>query len=62
MDEERQVKRIWDTKVKTKRKKGRPKTTWEQEIGRILKERGTEWQSIKTLAQNKKAWKKFCKQ
>ena len=60
MKDTRQTKMIWNTKINAKRRKGRPKTTWEQVIGRILKEKDTDWNNIKQLAQNRKEWKKFC--
>lgn len=55
------VKRIWESKPPWKKKRGRPKETWDNTIGKILKKKEKTWTEAKKLAQNRKDWKKFIK-
>lgn len=59
MNNNRQVKLVYEARPQTKRKRGRPRKTWNQEISRILHERGKTWVEAKNLAKNRKEWKKF---
>jgi hypothetical protein len=34
-----------------------PRYTWEQEMEKILKERGTEWNGIRAIAGERERWK-----
>nr|CAH7767968.1 unnamed protein product [Callosobruchus chinensis] len=53
------VKRIWEAKPFGKRRRGRPKKTWDSVIHKILEKRGTTWRDAKKLAQNKKQWNEW---
>lgn len=59
MNNNRQVKLVYEARPQTKRKRGRPRKTWNQEISRILQEKGKTWEEAKKLAKNRKEWKKF---
>jgi hypothetical protein len=53
------VKRIWETRMHGKRKRGRPRETWDKVISKILKKRGKTWVEAKSMAQDRNEWKKF---
>lgn len=53
------VKRIWETKMHGKRKKGRPKKSWDSTVNDILQKKGKTWTEAKKLAQNRQKWTKF---
>ena len=53
------VKRIWETKMHGKRKKGRPKKSWDSTVNDILQKKGKTWTEAKKLAQNRQEWTKF---
>lgn len=55
------VKKIWEAKVHDKRKRGRPKETWDNLIGNILTRKGKSWTEAKRMAQNRKEWSIFVK-
>lgn len=59
MDEKRPVKRIWQAKTVGRRRRGRPKKTWENTIADILSERGTAWKEAINKARDRKEWRKF---
>ncbi|XP_031358768.1 uncharacterized protein LOC116182371 [Photinus pyralis] len=59
MDNDRQVKRIWESGVQKKRTRGRPKKTWNDEVAAILKRKGRTWAEARKLARDKKQWTKF---
>ena len=59
MTNKRPVKAIWEARSNNKRKRGRPKKTWNQEIAEILERRGKTWHQAITMAKNKKEWAKF---
>ncbi|KAF5275497.1 hypothetical protein FQR65_LT16630 [Abscondita terminalis] len=56
MKETRPVRKVWEAKLTNKRKRGRPRKTWEKVIGEILEKRGTTWVEAKSRARNKKEW------
>lgn len=59
MTNKRPVKIIWEARSNNKRKRGRPRKTWNQGIAKILERRGKTWDQARTMAKNKKAWAKF---
>nr|CAI5833103.1 unnamed protein product [Callosobruchus analis] len=59
MKEDNPAKGIWEEKLFGKRKRGRPKKTWDTVIHKILEKRGTTWRDAKKLAQNKKHWNQW---
>lgn len=59
LEEGRQVKRIWEARVKIKRGRGRPRESWDDTIARILQKRGKQVQEARRLARNKKQWTRF---
>lgn len=59
MEEERPAKRIYETRIQNKRKRGRPRRTWEQAIGKIMEKKGKNWSEAKILAKDRDLWRKF---
>lgn len=55
------VKRIWESKPPWKKKRGRPKETWDNTIRKILEKKEITWTEAKKLALNRKDWKMFIK-
>ena len=60
-DEETTAKKVLDLKVKGKRPRGRPRTSWIKYIDNILKETGTKLKEVEVrgLHLNRIAWRKF---
>ncbi|KAK4874460.1 hypothetical protein RN001_013820 [Aquatica leii] len=54
MKNNRQVKQIWEAGIQKSKAKGRPRKTWNDEISKVLQEKGKTWTEAKTLAKNKK--------
>lgn len=59
MESRRPVKQVWEAKIHKKRKRGRPRKTWDKAIGEVLQKRGSNWNEARTTAKNKKEWRKF---
>lgn len=59
MESTRPVKQIWEARIETKRKRGRPRQTWDRTIGKLLKKKGKTWMEAKVIARNRKDWAKF---
>lgn len=59
MEENRQVKKIWETRPEGKNKRGRPKTTWNATVEKILIEAGETWHSAKHIARDRTQWRNF---
>lgn len=59
MDQRRPVKRIWEAKSQTRRRRGRPRLTWDGMIDDILKRKGTTRAEAKILTNDKKTWARF---
>lgn len=57
--EDRQVKRIWEARVKIKRGRGRPKESWEDAIVKALQRRGKQIPEARILARDRKQWARF---
>lgn len=47
--------------MQTKKRRGKPKQTWDNEVAEILKRKGVNWRDAKALAQNRKDWKSLLK-
>lgn len=59
MSNNRQVKRIWEARTPTRRKRGRPRETWDGTIGKILAKKGKTWNEAIAIAKEKKLWRQF---
>ena len=46
-----------ETKRKTKRPQGKPKTTWQQRVNKELQESGVELGIVEAVAKNRTAWR-----
>lgn len=55
----RQVRKIWEAKTIGRKKKGRPRRTWDNEVARILKSRGLVWKEAEVWAQDRRKWKRI---
>lgn len=61
MSDNRPVKRIWETKTALKKRRGRPRETWDDVIRKILTKKGKSVTEAKMIARNRKEWTKFVK-
>lgn len=61
MNNDRQVKSVWEARTTGKNRRGRPRQTWNQSVLEILNNRHTTWTEAKQLTKNRKEWRKFCK-
>lgn len=59
MNNTRPVKQIWETKIRKRKKRGRPRKTWDVALGEILRKKGKSWAEARTLAKDKKEWARF---
>lgn len=59
MDNDRQVKQVWEARSSSKRARGRPRESWNNAVGKILKRKGQTWQSAKILALDRRRWARF---
>lgn len=59
MEDKRPVKRVWEAKSQKRKNRGRPKTTWNRNIEKIVEDRGLTMVQASTMAKGKKEWKKF---
>lgn len=59
LNKERPVRRVWEAKRQEKRKKGRPATTWDQNVAKLLKTRGIGCAEAASMALDKKKWQNF---
>ena len=59
MDEKKQVKKVWESRMDGKRKVGRPQVTWDQTIDRILTSKGVTKKEAASKTANREEWKKF---
>lgn len=62
MDNERPVKQVWEARVLQRRRRGRPRETWDTMVSKILERRGTTFTEARNLARNRKEWRKFIKE
>jgi Reverse transcriptase (RNA-dependent DNA polymerase)/Endonuclease-reverse transcriptase len=59
MNNEVPAKRVWEAKTMKKRRRGRPRETWDNAIGKILKHKKITWKEAKEKSKNRKDWKIF---
>lgn len=59
MEEERLAKRVWLARPRHKRKRGRPRKTWDSTVEESLRKRGISWNDARRMAKNKKEWSLF---
>ncbi|XP_063904758.1 uncharacterized protein LOC135123812 [Zophobas morio] len=57
MDRETPVKSVWESRVQHKRPRGRPTVTWNENIEKILQQKGVGWAEARMLAKDKKKWR-----
>lgn len=53
MDNNMQVKRVWQAKTLKKRRRGRLKETWDNVVGQLLRNKGKTWQKVRGIVRNK---------
>lgn len=61
MEINRQVRRIWEAKVETKPRRGRPHLTWMDSVKKEVNRRRKSVEEAKVLAMDRKHWKEFIK-
>ena len=59
MNHNRPTKQVWLTKARKRRRRGRPRQTWDGALTEILGRRGKTWTEAGSLASNRKEWAKF---
>lgn len=59
MNADRQVRRVWEAKAGEVKRRGRPRNTWDSNMGEILRKKGSSWTEAKVLARDKKQWQHF---
>ncbi|XP_072384338.1 uncharacterized protein [Diabrotica undecimpunctata] len=59
MNQERPVKKVWEVRRQTKRPRGRPMKTWDDNATSILETRGISKEQARKQAKNKKQWRKI---
>jgi hypothetical protein len=59
MADTRQVRRIWDARINTKRGRGRPPESWNGTVAKVMERRGLNWREARKLAQDKRSWSGF---
>lgn len=59
LGENRQVKKIWEARVRIRRDRGRPAENWENAVAKIIQRRGKSLQEARALAVDRKQWTKF---
>lgn len=59
MDDDVPVRKIWEAKAAKRKKRGRPRETWDDTIGKLLNTRGKTWREGKELAQDRQEWSRF---
>ncbi|XP_050506798.1 uncharacterized protein LOC126886644 [Diabrotica virgifera virgifera] len=60
MSNERLTKRVFETRVQGKNKRGRPRVMWVDEIRKEVEKKGLTLESARNLAQDRKAWRLQC--
>lgn len=59
MNEERPVKKIWEAKRQERRNRGRPMTTWDASLEKLMGDRGITRTQAAIMARSKREWRKF---
>jgi hypothetical protein len=59
MADTRQVRRIWDARINTKRGRGRPPESWNGTVAKVMETRGLNWREARKIAQDKRSWSGF---
>lgn len=59
MEEGRPVKKVWQARPQKARLRGRPRKTWDDDVGNIFNAKGVTWNDAKRMATNKKEWTRF---
>lgn len=57
MGEDRLVKQVFEARETGKRKRGRPRRLWKEEVRLAAEERGVKWEKIKELVEDRKKWR-----
>lgn len=53
------VKKVWKSRATGRRKRGRPRKTWNETLDKILRKKGKTWNEAKQIALDKKRWKQL---
>lgn len=56
---DRQVKQIWEAKYIGKKRRGRPRMKWDNEVAKLITHNGLTMKEAETLAGNRKNWRRF---
>lgn len=59
MSADRPVRQIYEARIQTKRRRGRPRQTWNKIVSLTLQERGKTWKEATALARDRNEWRKF---
>ena len=59
MDDDRPTKQVWQAKAQKKKRRGRPRQTWDAAMVEVLNRREKTWVEAKELAGDRKEWARF---
>ena len=57
MEEDRLVKKVFEARRMEKRKRGRPRRTWIEDVRAAVEARGIMWEEVRSIAMDRKKWK-----
>lgn len=61
MGEDRIVRKVYEVRAVRKKKKGRPRRVWLEDVKMATEIRNITWQEVKRKTQNRKEWKEIVK-
>lgn len=62
MEEERQVRGVWEGKSVGKNRTERPRVTWNSTVEKTVREKGQTWNATKEMTGDRTKWSQFVKQ
>jgi hypothetical protein len=57
MDDQRYPKQAFEARPEGRKKTGRPRVKWEENVRRGLQERGVDWRQARKTAMDRSAWR-----
>lgn len=59
LNQNRQVKKIWGATKIGKKRRGKPRMTWDNEVAKLLREKGITWREAERLSRDRRQWRKL---
>jgi hypothetical protein len=57
MDDQRYPKKAFEARPEGRKKRGRPRVKWEENVRSGLQERGVDWRQARKTAMDRSAWR-----